>query len=249
MTGTPGVRGVWLLWADARTVDDAAIEALATDEDRQRLAAFATPKRRREYMLGRALLRCALARHTGRPARSHRLETTATGKPFCVDGPALGLSHDGALVVCALSTIGEVGVDVQSPSPHRHTAEIAAHDFSAEERAWVERASSVHAFYWLWVLKEAYLKQVGIGLAGKLDRLRCRIDPPVIDATAPTRASLALYSLGDAFVGLAIDADQFDGCECERWTGEGIATSRLEPIARGAARTTLPGAARDRRAS
>jgi 4'-phosphopantetheinyl transferase len=249
VTRTPGARGVWLLWADARTVDDAAIDALATDEDRQRLAAFAAPKRRREYLLGRALLRCALARHTGRPASSHRLETTETGKPFCVDGPALGLSHDGALVVCALSTIGEVGVDVQSPSPHRHTGEIATDHFAAEEREWLEHAPSVDAFYWLWVLKEAYLKQVGLGLAGKLDRLRCRIDPPVIDATAPARASLALYSLGDAFVGLAIDADQFDGCECERWTGEDIATSRLEPIARGAARTTLPGAVRDRRAS
>jgi phosphopantetheinyl transferase len=249
VTQQPGAHAVRLLWADARTVDDTAVDALVTNQDRERLAAFAVPKRRREYLLGRALLRCALTRHTGRPASSHRLETTAMGKPFCVDGPALSLSHDGALVLCVLSTGGEVGIDVQSSSPRRHRAEIATDHFSAEEREWLDQAPSVDAFYWLWVLKEAYLKQVGTGLAGGLDQLRCRIDPPVIAATAPVRSALALYSLGAAFVGVAIDADRFDGCECERWTGKDVAASRLEAIASGAARTTSPGVARDRRAS
>ena len=247
MTRVRGAPHVRVLWADARTIDAAAIDALVTDEDRQRLAALVTPRRRREYLAGRALLRCALERHTGRPARSHRLAATPTGKLICVDGPALSLSHDDKLLVCAMSTAGDVGVDVQSPSPRRHTGEIARHHFSAAERAWLERAPSANAFYWLWVLKEAYLKQLGTGLAGGLDRLECRIEPPIIDATAPTRAALALYSLGGALVGIAAGTDELDGCECERWTGEDVAASRLELIARGAASAASPGSARDRR--
>jgi 4'-phosphopantetheinyl transferase len=238
-----------VLWADARTIDGLAIDALITDGDRERLAAFAAPRRRREYLLGRALVRCALERYAGRPARSHRLATTSTGKLVSIDGPALSLSHEGALVVCAISTAGDVGIDVQSHSPRRHTAEIARDYFSAAEQAWLERAPSADAFYWLWVLKEAYLKRLGTGLAGGLDRLECRIEPPVIDATAPTRAALALYSLGDAFVGVATGPDELDRCECERWTGEDVAASRLDLIARGEASAPLPVAARDRRTS
>jgi 4'-phosphopantetheinyl transferase len=244
--GTPQVR---VLWADARTTDDAAIEALVADEDRERLAALVTPRRRREYLVGRALLRCALERHTGRPARSHRLATTPTGKPICVGGPALGLSHDGGLVVCAISNAGEIGIDVQSPSRRRHETEIADRYFSAAERAWLERARSAGAFYWLWVLKEAYLKRLGTGLAGGLRQLECRIEPPLIDAAAPTRTALALYSLGNAFVGVAAGAGEIDYVECERWTGEVVDASRLEPIAFGTTGASSRIEAQDREAS
>jgi phosphopantetheinyl transferase len=229
---------VRVLWTDARTIDDAQIDALVADDDRERLATLLTPRRRREYLLGRALLRCALERHTGRPARSHRLATTSTGKLTCIDGPALSLSHDHRFVVCALSDDGEVGIDVQSPTHGRHTREIAGRYFSATERAWLEHAPSADAFYWLWVLKEAYLKRLGTGLAGGLDQLDCRIDPPVVDATAPTRAALALYSLGDAFVGIAGGTDELDCSDCERWSGAQVDALRLEPIAHGATRAS-----------
>ncbi len=191
------------------------------------------------------MLRRALEHQRGALARSHRLATTPTGKLVCVDGPALSLSHDDGLLVCALSSTGDVGIDVQSSSRPRHTAEIAGHHFSAAERAWLERAPA-DAFYWLWVLKEAHLKRLGTGLAGGLDQLQCRIDPPLIDATAPTHVALALCSLGNAFVGIAADPGDLEHCECERWTGEDIEASRLEPIAQGAASATSSGAARDR---
>jgi phosphopantetheinyl transferase len=239
---------VRVVWADARTIDDAAIDALITDEDRQRLATLVTPRRRREYLLGRALLRRSLERHTRRAARSHRLGATPTGKLVCSDGPAVSLSHDEGLVICAISDAGDVGVDVQSPSRRRHTAEIAGLHFSAAERAWLERAPNADAFYWLWVLKEAYLKRLGTGLAGGLDRLECRVDPPRIVATAPTEAALALYSLGGAFVGIAAGTGELDSIQCERWTGESCDASRLEPIAHGTASATSAGAARDRNA-
>jgi hypothetical protein len=163
--------------------------------------------------------------------------------PICVDGPGLSLSHDQGLVVCAISNAGDVGVDIQLPSQRRHTTEIAAHHFSAAEQAWLRRAPSADAFYWLWVLKEAYLKRLGTGLSGGLGQVQCRIDPPVIDATAPTPAALALYSLGKAFVGIAAPPGELDGLECERWTGADVDGSRLEPIAHGTARATAPSAA------
>ena len=47
----------------------------------------------------------------------------------------------------------------------------------------------------LWVLKEAYLKFLGCGLAGGLDLLECRVEPPLIEMRAAATAHLAVYSV------------------------------------------------------
>jgi hypothetical protein len=41
----------------------------------------------------------------------------------------------------------------------------------------------------LWVLKEAYLKAVGLGLAGGLASLECRIEPPALAARVAAGAA------------------------------------------------------------
>jgi phosphopantetheinyl transferase len=193
---------VRVYWVDARTVGTPDIEALVTDEDRERLEAIAHARRRREYLVGRALLRFSLERWTGRPARSHRLIAEPGGKPACVDGPAISLSHADELVVCAIASAREVGVDVQSDVERRHTDDIARQYFSAEERAWLETAPA-GSFYMLWVLKEAYLKLLGCGLEGGLDSLECRVQPPLIEAKAAYPADFALGSIGNAFIAVA----------------------------------------------
>ena len=72
----------------------------------------------------------------------------------------------------------------------------------------------------LWVLKEAYLKAMGVGLGGGLDALECRVDPPLIYAR-PTRpnppASLALYRYGGAYLGVAALDSRRLHVRLERW--------------------------------
>jgi 4'-phosphopantetheinyl transferase len=189
--------------ADARAFDAAQIDALVTPEDRERLARLGRPRRRAEYLAGRALLRFALERSTGRSARSHRLTVRPGGKPECVGGPAISVSHSGALVACATACGGEIGIDVQRRLEGRSTAALAHRHYRAAEIDWL-RAAPAGAFYMLWALKEAYLKALGCSLFGGLDRLECRVVPPRIDARADAPAHLALYSVGDAFVGIAI---------------------------------------------
>ncbi len=58
----------------------------------------------------------------------------------------------------------------------------------------------------LWVLKEAYLKALGVGLAGGLGSLECRIEPPSIDARVAAGApapNLGLYSARGCYLGVA----------------------------------------------
>src|SRR5690606_8467189 len=86
-------------------------------------------------------------------------------------------------------------------------------------------------FYILWVLKEAYLKATGRGLAGGLDALRCRISPPTIDACVKdgtTVPQLAVYALRMAFLGLAAVDCPRSNVAVEFVSPDGDASFRLD---------------------
>jgi hypothetical protein len=70
-----------------------------------------------------------------------------------------------------------------------------------------------------WVLKEAYLKALGSGLLAALDRLECRIDPPVIKAVSgfPVSCALRLYELTGGYLGLATTDVRFSETCVLQW--------------------------------
>jgi phosphopantetheinyl transferase len=224
-------------FADVRDIGGDDIAALVTDDDRLRLDTRAHARRSAQYLAGRALLRFALECETGEPGRSHRLTTQPGGKLGCAGGPAISLAHSGHWVACVIASDGDVGIDVELADPHRHTAEIASQYFSPAERDWLQTAPS-DAFYQLWVLKEAYLKCVGRGLAGGLDLLECRIDSATIEMHAGTPTHLSLYTLGDAFVAFATTSNHAPEIRIERWSPSRL-RSRAEPL-RFVAATAAP---------
>ncbi len=204
-----------VLVADTRDLGIEYVDTVVSDDD-HRAAAQMSPSRRTQYLAGRALLRRAVEQSTQRPAKAQRFTARAGGKPDCLDGPPISVSHSGPLVVCAVAPAGEVGIDVQFPARHHHTEEIAREWFTPAECAWLRRAPR-DAFYRLWVLKEAYLKCTGYGLAGGLASLECCVEPPVIEVRAPRGVRLALYSAGSALVGIAAStADSAEIC-IEAW--------------------------------
>ncbi len=211
--GRPPLR---VLLADSRDLETTCIDAVVSDDD-HRSAAQMSPRRRMQYLAGRALLRVSVERSTQRPAKAHKFTTRASGKPDCVDGPAISVSHSGPLLACAVAPAGDVGIDVQFPARHHHTADIALEWFTPAECAWLRRAPR-DAFYQLWVLKEAYLKCLGFGLAGGLASLECCVKPPVIEMRAARAVQLALYSAGSAFVGIAASAAALPEIRVETWS-------------------------------
>lgn len=180
-----------LFYADqAAIVRDAA--ELVTAADHERLTPSMHPRRRSEHIAGRALLRYALAMRTGRRPESFRIEVSPHGKPTCVDGPWFSISHSGAFVVCAVADDVEVGVDLETGRLPSALMDLVNRYFTAAEAAWLA-ADPEPRFRMLWVLKEAYLKALGLGLAGGLQSLECLVDPPKIHAK--TRAAVPQLAL------------------------------------------------------
>ncbi len=186
--------------------------------ERERADGFKAAQRRDQYLCARALLRALLQHYTGNPANSHELGSDDKGKPICAGGPAISIAHSGAIVMCAAAPQGEIGIDIEIPNLRHNIDGIAARYFAAEESAWLATQPE-DRFFMLWVLKEAWLKAEGTGIAGGLDRLRCVVTPPAIDAHVSSGISplLSLYALDDALIGIATQSAAHEDLAIELW--------------------------------
>ncbi len=190
--------------------------ALVPDEEKNRT--FGSSKRRQQFLCGRSLLRLMLQDRTGKPAASHRLTTTADGKPVCLDGPAVSITHSGERVACGLAEGSDIGIDLEVVDEDRDMHKVAKKFFSAEEFEWLD-AQPKNRFFMLWVLKEAYVKALGQSIFGGLNKLRCKVLPPKIVAIGNDEHAgrLRLYGTEDSFLALATTAGSLGAVTFHRW--------------------------------
>jgi 4'-phosphopantetheinyl transferase len=97
---------------------------------------------------------------------TRQVERTQRGKPF-VPGSEVrfNLSHSGELTVCAFARGREVGIDVELESRKTEPLRLAERFFAPDEAEAVRRDGR-EAFFRIWVRKEAYVKALGLGIAG-----------------------------------------------------------------------------------
>ncbi len=207
--------------------------ALIPPAELQRVTEIAARRRQQEHLCGRALLRNTLERWTGEPAVSHRLTTTEQGKPTCIDGPAVSITHSGNLVACAVTGSGDIGIDLEVPRRSRRTTDIARSYFSSEEASWLA-TQPADRFHMLWVLKEACLKAIGLG---RLDHFRFKVLPPKIEASIDDESivSLGLYAMGEALLALATRQFSLQEVRFEYWNpgaGSPVSASGFRAIAK-----------------
>jgi 4'-phosphopantetheinyl transferase len=147
----------------------AASERRLSPEDRRRHAGFDPAVRREQFLLGRALLRWAVARAIGGEPGALEITRRADGRPRVVapgaSTPRFSLSHSGDWVACAVHPATAVGVDVECMDATRDLTGIGALAFGADEQSWLLRQPALSAaFYRLWTGREALTK-----LAGELE--------------------------------------------------------------------------------
>ena len=156
-----------LLWVvDADTV---ASETLARHaawlgaSERERCARFARAERRRQFIVGRALLRRALGSLLNIKPAAIGLEERPGLAPALLPEADVGfsISHSGRWVACAAGSGVSLGLDIERIDPARDVMALAEHAFSAQEVAIlrdIEPASRQAAFYRMWCAHEARIK-------------------------------------------------------------------------------------------
>jgi 4'-phosphopantetheinyl transferase len=151
---------------------------LLCPEEQTRHLRYRIERVRHEFLVTRALVRTVLSRYTGVDPAQWRFTTNAYGKPDAASPPLaeplrFNLSHTRGMIVCAVTRLEEIGVDVENLDRQATGPNLARRYFSALEvtdllKLPPERQQEV--FFDYWTLKEAYIKARGKGLAIPLDQ-------------------------------------------------------------------------------
>ncbi len=174
----------------------ARLSSHLSDAERQRAARFLNPAHGAHYAAGRGTLREVLATCTGRAPHALQFDAGPSGKPMLPGGignPHFNLSHTGAFAALAVTTVAEIGIDIERIRSIE--MDVARRFFApAEVAAILVLPASEHmaAFYRCWTRKEAFVKALGDGLHFPLDAFEVSLDvdrPPVLRALAGTDAA------------------------------------------------------------
>jgi 4'-phosphopantetheinyl transferase len=191
---------LWLLEAPVELSDkqQQRYAAWLNPEEQERWQRFRFGADQQRFLLARALVRSVLAGYLQQAPAAVQFTRTAHGKPELhpqsqnrfnqQDQPKFprqplaplhfNLSHTHGLLVLAVTTGAEVGVDVEAMTREVEILALAERFFAPTEVALLRQCSGEHSersthqrelFFRLWTLKEAYVKALGRGLSVGLD--------------------------------------------------------------------------------
>lgn len=115
-------------------------------------------------ILGRLLLFKGL-KYFGKHLREEDICYTSYSKPYFVsENIKFNISHSGDIVVCAISDVNDIGIDIEI----RHDLRIDLFKFQMTDNEWLKIINSKHcnlSFFKYWSQKEAIIKAHGQGLS------------------------------------------------------------------------------------
>lgn len=170
-----GFLEVWITDLEAMGPIPRTLLNLLEEGEEEKAKRMRIGKDRKRYLVGRILLRLALSHLAGGDPRSWRFITGKTGKVKLAHLPGTALidfniSHSENAVAIALSSSGQVGVDVEIEKEQVREGNIIDATpfiaFSKREREFL--ATQPQDVRWkemlrLWTIKEAYAKLIGAG--------------------------------------------------------------------------------------
>lgn len=163
--------------------------------------------RRQQFLAGRSLLAMVMREYFGCDQLPD-IQLSADGKPaFCDSSlPYFSLSHSRQHLLVAVCSSSEIGCDIEALRPRVSMLPLAREVFSVAENRWLleQGEKQIAAFWQLWTLREAWLKQQGSSVwqmtSVNIDPLRQRF--------SASSASAQLMSLVTADCAIALALTQ-----------------------------------------
>lgn len=143
--------------------------------EKQQHQRFANKVLKQKYAICHQLKRQVLAKHLGQAADQIQILTTETGKPYLcpehnLENIHFNLSHTNHYLMIGVTAGQSIGVDIEELRQQDSLA-IAKRFFHPAETAYIQQTDDPNTtFIEIWVQKEAYVKQSGIGIASGLEK-------------------------------------------------------------------------------
>ncbi len=183
-------------------------ERMMSTDERARWQAFNRRDLQDRFALTRLFLRMTLASYVESKPLYIEFASRERGKPSIVGSTIeFNLSHSAGISVLAITQEREVGIDVERLDPSLDELKIAERFFSHAEYEALTRLSADkrrRAFFSVWTRKEAFLKGVGLGIGGHLNRFIVSVspdNPPVLERVEWAPYAVEHWTLVDLDVG------------------------------------------------
>ena len=172
------VRSSCDIWEIALDVGDEAVANcldILSEAEAVRADRLARHADRRTFVLCRAALRWLLADTLGCAPQAVAIATGTGGKPRITGSPiSFSVSHDADTALVAMTNGIRIGIDLERIDRFEDV-DIADLVLCADERARYDAMPSADRAAILcraWVMKEAFLKALGVGLSASMAKLR-----------------------------------------------------------------------------
>lgn len=162
---------VWLLEMDLRMPLPDSDVSLLNEEELARVLRFRKHEDQVRAVATRAALRRMLGSQLKLPPARLRFVENRHGKP-CLQhdaGIEFNVSHAGCFALIALSTSGQVGVDIEYRKRGIDAKSLSTYVFSPRERE--SGLKTNEDFIEHWVVKESVLKALGVGISEHLQAI------------------------------------------------------------------------------
>lgn len=144
-------------------------------EESARADRFRVAHARNAHIAAHGLKRYCLSQYLKTPASALSFTTGDHGKPYCalVDAPYFNLSHCDDCVLLGISSLAEIGVDVESVTRQTST-DISARVLNEQQQKSLQQSSDpTKTFMLYWTQKEAISKTLGLGLSIDFKTVEC----------------------------------------------------------------------------
>jgi 4'-phosphopantetheinyl transferase len=173
--------GVWRVGVESGPECLTGVEAVLSREELSRAGAFRSVRDYRRFVVAHTALRHILSRYTGIRPGELRFTEGSQGKPCLAASTPIrfSVSYAGEIAVIAVSSHGEIGVDVERVR-NLGWGRLANRHFTPREVSTLHalaRSERRRGFFRLWTCKEALLKAVGVGLTAPLNSFEVELQP------------------------------------------------------------------------
>ena len=133
----------------------------------QRITSFKKRQHAERSLMGKVLLQKALS-DQGRSTDLGAMRYTDSGRPSFDSTTDFSISHSGDYTVCAYSTSGRIGIDIEKMRTIP-IKELEDYFSSSDWQQILQSNDSEKEIIFMWTRKEALMKAVGAGISSTLD--------------------------------------------------------------------------------
>ena len=241
---------VWVIDLDQETVVVSSLLDLLSGEERVRAARLRTTQSRLRYIVAHGATRAVLARYVDSDPGALRFGQAASGKPHLIDRVlAFNVAYSEDLGVCAVTTSGRLGVDIERVRPPEDADSIARRYFAATEIEEYGSAAPLDkpaTFFSIWTRKEAFLKATDLERQHRLGSFAVDSKPAVVsphivldEPSTAVEAGIRLRSFlpRAGYVGSVALDREIEALELYEWTPDltspGSSTDTRSPSRHG----------------